>query len=100
MAPNNTYDIGDVVRCQATFTNSAGTALDPTGLTFKFKTPAGVVTTYTYGVDGQLLRTTTGVYYVDLNVTIDGIWHYRFDGTGSGQGASENRFYARESNII
>ena len=47
----NTYDVGDQVRVSAVFKNAAGTDTDPTAVTCKVKTPAGAITTYTYGTD-------------------------------------------------
>lgn len=93
----NAYDVGDLVRVQGSFTNAAGAAVDPSVVTTKVKTPAGVVTTYTYGVDAQLVKLATGIYYVDVSATTSGDWHYRFSSTGDGQAAGENKFYVKES---
>jgi len=93
----NAYDVGDLVRVQGAFTNAADVAVDPTAVTAKIKTPAGVVTTYTYGVDAQLVRSTAGTYYVDVSATAAGDWYYRFASTGDGQAAGENKFYVKES---
>lgn len=93
----NLYDVGDEVRCTGTFTDADGTAQDPTGVTFKFTDPSGNTTTYTYGTDAQLVKSATGVYYVDVNVDEAGRWWYRFAGTGTGQAADELYFIAEES---
>ena len=45
------YEIGDQPRITCTFTNLAGTVMDPTTVTCTVKTPSGTSTTYTYGVD-------------------------------------------------
>ena len=93
----NAYDVGDLIRVQGAFTNAADVAVDPAAITAKVKTPAGVITTYTYGVDAQLVRASTGIYYVDVSATTTGDWHYRFASTGEGQAAGENKFYVKES---
>lgn len=97
MAIPNAYDQKDLVQCTATWTNSAGTKIDPTAVIFKFKNPAGTITTYTYGVDPELVKEETGVYHVDLDAATSGTWYYRFESTGTGQGADEAQFEIYES---
>ena len=77
-----TYDKGDLVRCTGTFTNSDGDAVDPAAILFKVKDPSGNVTSYTYGVDDDLVKLTAGVYYVDVDADEVGEWWYRFYSTG------------------
>lgn len=93
----NTYDIGDVVRVTATFTNSSGAAADPTAILMKQKDPTPTTTTYTYLTDVALVKDSTGVYHVDVYPTIAGTWYYRFEGTGTVQAASENSFIVNPS---
>lgn len=91
------YDIGDVVRLTGTFTTSAGAAVDPTTVTFKLKTPAGLTTTYVYGTDAAIVKTGTGVYYVDWLTTMQGVHHVRWAGTVANIAAGEDSFTVRES---
>jgi hypothetical protein len=91
----NTYDVGDLIRCTGTFTNAAGTAIDPATVYFKYKDPGGTKTTLTYGVDAAVVKSSTGVYYVDVNVDEVGTWYYRWQATGTGQSAGESYFYAQ-----
>lgn len=93
----NAYDNGDLVRCTGTWTDAAGTAQDPTAVLFKYKTPAGVTTMLTYGVDVALVKQATGIYYVDVNANAAGVWKYRFYSTGTGQAAAEASFRVRLS---
>lgn len=95
----NTHDIGDVVRCTGTFTDGDDVAQDPAAVYFKFKAPDGNVTTYEYGVDPEVIKSGTGVYYVDVDIDATGVWYYRFYSTGSGQAAGENNFTIRETNF-
>jgi len=94
---STTYDVGDLVRCTGTFTNAAGTAVDPTAVSFMLRAPSGTETTYTYGVDAELVRDGTGVYHVDVDADEEGAWYYRFESTGTGQAAEESRFYVDQS---
>ncbi len=90
----NVYDVGDLVRCTATFATS-GTNVDPSAVTFKKKTPSGTTTTLTYGTDAALVKSAVGIYYVDVSATEAGDWSYRFASTGTGQGAGESQFRVR-----
>lgn len=92
----NSYHIGAVVRLKIAFTNQEGTAVDPGTVRAKVKTPLGVVTTYTYPTDG-IQRTGTGVYYYDVEPAQQGVWKFRWEGTGSNKGANESAFEMLES---
>lgn len=93
----NTYDLGVVVRLSAAFTNLAGAPVDPGGVTFKIKSPLGVITTYVYLVDGQLLKDSTGNYHVDFEPDKQGKWAVRWIGTSTNKGAEESFFQVGES---
>lgn len=92
MATPNTYDKGDLVRCSAAWTDTAGAAVDPTVVIFKFKNPAGTVTTYTYGTNPELVKDSVGNYHVDVDGSSSGVWYYSFVSTGTGQASDENQF--------
>lgn len=95
----NQYSKGDLVRCSASFADSAGTATNPTAVLCQVKTPAGTTTTYTYGTDAELVRASTGNYYVDVDASLVGTYHYRFYSTGTGQAADEGSFRVKDSNF-
>lgn len=95
----NTYDIGDLVRVSAVFTNSAGTAIDPTAVYVKYRTPAGVTTTLTYGVDVALVKDSVGHYHADISITAAGTWRYRWYSTGTGQASEEHYLKARQQAV-
>ena len=78
----NSYVPGDGFQLQATFTkNNVNT--DPTTVTFKFKDPAGVITTYVFGVDPEIVKSAVGTYYMDVTVSDEGQFWYRIEGTGA-----------------
>lgn len=93
----NAYDVGDLVRCTGTFTDADGTATDPDTVVFKVKDPSANTTSYTYDTDAEVIKSATGVYYVDVDLDEAGTWWYRFEATGAGQSAAEDNFYARQS---
>lgn len=93
---SNTYDVGDVARITASFTNSAGAAVDPSslamyhGITRPIVTP---VTSLVYGVS-SITRAGQGEYYTDVAVNSAGEWHYRWIGAGGNAAAVEGKFIA------
>lgn len=98
MARKHYYDYGDKVRCTVTFTDADGVVHDPTAVFFSFFSPSDdEATTYEYSQDAQLVRVSTGVYYVDLDCDEAGPWRFRFYATGTGQAAGESYFTVKES---
>lgn len=93
------YPKGNVIRIRATFKDLANTLGDPTAVSFSFKNPAGITTTYLYNTDVELVRETTGVYHVDIDADTVGIWYHKFFSTGTGQAAAEGSFVVDVSNF-
>lgn len=92
----NSYTLGQMVRLTATFAVS-GANTDPTTVTFKVRAPSGTITTYLYGTDSQLVKSATGVYYVDYTTAAEGIHAWRMAGTGTCVAAEEQRFTVEDS---
>lgn len=88
------YTPGAKVTVSAEFTdpNSSDDPLDPTAVMLDVRDPAGVVTTYTYGVGATVSKDSTGNYSADLSVDLPGKWWYRWYSTGTGQAAKEDCF--------
>lgn len=87
----NYYKQGQKVRGSCTFTVD-DVATDPTTVTAKVMDPSGNVSTYVYGVDAELGKTSTGVYYVDVVTDEEGEWRFRFEGTGTCTAVEESSF--------
>ena len=56
-----------------------------------------IIIEYEYGVDVELVKSDTGVYYSYVSGTITGKWFYTYYSTGAGQAAGENDFDIKES---
>lgn len=41
---------------------TVGTLTDPAEIVFRWRTPAGIETSYTYGTDSEVQRASTGIY--------------------------------------
>lgn len=91
------YDLGDAVRCTALFRNLAGVLFDPTTVSVSVRKPDGTITTKVYGTDAEVIKTSVGNYYIDVNGNASGNWFYRWFSTGTGQAAAERPFIIRRS---
>ena len=85
----NHYSKGDLVRIRGVFSDSDGVAQDPAAVFCKYTNPAGTTTTLEYSADAALVKSATGIYYVDVDASTAGAWPYTFYATGSGQSAAE-----------
>jgi hypothetical protein len=93
LGEGQSYVRGALIRVAGVFTNAAGSPTDPTVVRFKWKSPAGAVTTYVYPTDGALVKDSVGNYHVDIDTTsAEGRYYYRFESTGTGQAADEGNF--------
>lgn len=90
------YVIGDGFRLKATFTVD-DVVTDPTTVTFKLKDPDGLITTYVYGVNAEVVKVSTGIYYIDVTVSKALTWFYRIVGTGAVIAATEGTFVGLQS---
>ncbi len=89
------YDKGDLAKLKGQFTDVNGNLTDPASIFFTLTNPNGTQTNYIYGTDAQLVRESTGIYYVLVDCNVVGSWDYRFYSEGAGQTAGEERFTVR-----
>lgn len=94
----NTYDKGDLVRVTATWTDplNSDAAIDPSTVAIDVTTPSGTTTPYVYGTDAEVKRDSIGIYYMDLSLTEEGTWKYRWYSTGAAQAAEQAKIFAKE----
>jgi len=92
------WDRGDSVRLTANFRDYAGALADPTQVFFKYMQPdSATPIVLEEGVDAALVKTSTGIFYVNLSVAIEGIWRWRFEGIGVVVAASEGTLAVKDS---
>lgn len=84
--PTNTYDKGDAVRLNASFT-IGGVATNPTNILLRIKDQSGNETIVTTGTISEL---STGNWFYDVQVTGSGQWWYRWEGSGNLTAVDEN----------
>lgn len=85
------YASGQLVNISCTFTLS-GIPTDPTTVIGRFRWGTATTTSYTYGVNAQLVKDSTGVYHFDVTAQNSGTYYYRFEGYTSVQAAEEGSF--------
>lgn len=93
----NTYDIGDVVRLTATFTDTGETAANPSSVRFIYETPSGSFSTQTS--TGDVVNPQVGTYYLDITLSESGVWEYRVTSTGTLKASEEGYLVARARRV-
>jgi hypothetical protein len=97
----NAYNVGDLVRITATFT-SASVPADPTAISCivkrRYQLPPVASTTYVYPT--TISKDSTGVYHVDVVPDTEGIYDYRWVGTGAVIAAGESAFNVPNSEFF
>jgi hypothetical protein len=93
----NSYDIGDVIRLRANFQDSSPADVDPSQVKCSVQSPWGVTSVYVYGTDAELIKTSTGDYYLDTAPNKHGVWKYRWEGLLTNRAAEEGQFFVRDS---
>lgn len=73
---------GQRVRFTGTFATLAGVATDPTTINFSVIRPDGTTQIYTYA-GGDLTKSATGVYYIELTLGVAGTWYANWTGAGA-----------------
>ena len=101
MSVKRKYLLGSTERLRARFyEQGTNTPIDPGSVTFTVKSPAPVITQYVYGVDEEVVKEGTGVYYMDILFNETGTWCYRVDGTVPAPGAAEGALSIRKSCVL
>lgn len=80
----NSYLEGDLVSATINVTSAAGAAVNPTGVTLVVETPAGVKTTYNYGVGTMISFSSPATYSASIDTTgAPGVWNYKWVTAGA-----------------
>lgn len=94
------YEIDTLVRLAAAFTTVSGAMpTDPTDVKLYVKPPTGGIQTYTYLLS-QVVKDATGMYHYDLLVNAQGVWSYKWQGTGTVQVTSADQSLTCNSTLF
>lgn len=83
MAPGKHY-VNSVKRLTINFRDENGDDVDPPAVLIKVMSPCGTLTTYTYGEDSEIAKSSVGDYYADIVPNEAGRWHFRWESSGDG----------------
>ena len=93
------FDIGAGRDLTASFTSDGTTPADPTAVYFELREPDGVVTSYEYGVDAELVRDAVGEYHVTWTFAKPGRHAVFWRGTGTAAAAMQEEYWVRWSGV-
>ncbi len=82
LIPGRIYQ-NSTVRIPVNFQDADGADVDPDTITFKLYSPDAEISTYVYGTDDEVFRTSVGDYYIDVTPDLPGRWHFRWESTGA-----------------
>ena len=86
----SSYDVGNKIRVTVTFTdilNDSG-VVDPNTVYCSIRTPSNKTVTYENDVDTEVVKSSTGIYYIDVPLSTDGHWYIRWWGLDADGAAS------------
>ncbi len=87
--------VGQQPKLTVTFRNLSGALADPTAVTFRMREPNGDERNYLYGLNGQLVRASEGIYYVLWTIAQAGRHDYSFTGLDGIVAYGEGAFIAQ-----
>lgn len=83
------FDLGDLMRVSAVFTDLSDNLVDPDTVTFSVLHDDDEAISYSYGTDIEVVQDGVGEYHLDISLDDTGFWRVRVASTGDGQGAEE-----------
>jgi len=96
------YLLGRKIRLTVTITSIAtGLAADPDNLMLTIRNlDTGVSTIYEYGIDEEVVKSATGIYYADVTPDVGGHYAYRWSCTGTITDAVEDNYIIEPSQVV
>lgn len=102
----NTYTRGSKVRVSVSFVDASDVAADPSTVTLTVLapkavggTPPGEQHSYAYG-DGVIVKDGVGEYHADITTDANGLWRWRWEGTGGNADAATEGSFIVASNVV
>lgn len=100
LAPGRIWP-GSPIRLTISYTNDDGDLVDPAVVSIKVMSPCGVTATYTFGTNSEVGKQATGVYFADITPNEGGLWHFRWETTGTNTiSADEGNFLVQFSPFV
>jgi len=89
---------GQSVKLSASFTVD-GAAADPTAIELDVLDPSGTTNAYTYAL-AQITKDSTGHYHKHVTLDEEGVWKWRWSGTGNVIAAEEGEIRVKRSEFV
>jgi hypothetical protein len=89
--------VNSPVRIAANFQDDTRTDIDPDTVAVKIYSPQGVITTYVYATDAEVIKASTGDYYIDYTPNESGQWFYRWETTGDNEAIAVEGYFRVQS---
>jgi hypothetical protein len=95
-------DQGQLATFEGEFRQGVTRALfDPTTVKVSVKRPGGKVVTYVYGTDAALVKDSTGLYHLDQDCNLAGLWYFRwFSDTAAHKCADEQQLVVTPAQAV
>ncbi len=94
----DTFDVGDIRRLTATYTDFAAAVADPTAIVLTIREPDGVLVTKDWPAPADITKDSTGVFHYDFTIAKEGRHVVNWTSTGAVVAAGESEFWARQKN--
>jgi len=84
------YVQGSLIQEKVTFKDFVTQlVIDPTTVICRVEKPDGTKTVYTYLSGADIVKVSTGIYYIWISLDQAGEWFVRFEGVGTAQSADQ-----------
>ena len=83
LAPGRNY-VNSPIQLSLNIETALGVDVDPDTVTFKTFSPSGLETSYVYGTDSEVTKSSVGNYDAVFTPNESGRWYYRWETTGTG----------------
>lgn len=94
------YYVNSPIRLSISFLEDDGDDVDPTTITLKTRSPAGVEASYVYQTDDEVQRVSAGHYTGDVTPDESGRWRYRWESTGTGKTIAQEGVFLVQASVF
>jgi hypothetical protein len=94
------YIEGQTIQFRASFTDKDGVATDPTQIQVTILEPDGTSTNYLYNTDPEVIKESTGVYYINRPANQQKKWRHRWQGDGAILAVAEATVLVEPSRVV
>lgn len=90
------WTVGETAQLTLSVDSLQGVPSDPAALRLKIDPPLGIRIELIYGTDATIVRDSAGRFHADLELTMKGIWSYRWETNSPGTTAIEGSLTVKQ----